>query len=332
MKAWISRSAGGPETLALEELPLPSPKEGELLLRVQAVGINFPDSLLIRDLYQVKPPRPLVPGSEFCGVVEITGQDVTQFQPGDVVIGRCGWGAMSEYVALEQDRCVRIPSSIPRTEAAAFLFTYATAYHALRDAGRLLPGERVLVLGAAGGVGSAAIDVARALGGTAFAAASSEEKLNFALARGAVGGLVYDANLQDGDSQKALAKKLKELIFDGANIVLDPIGGPYTDPALRSLARGGRHLVVGFTAGIPRVPLNLALLKRSHIIGVDWRMFVQEDPEGNARNVEALLELWQNGKIDPPVTETFPFESAPQAISRLESRTVLGKVVVVMDQ
>lgn len=328
MKSWISHGAGGPETLVLEDRPVPEPRGGELLVRVQAVGVNFPDSLLIRDLYQVKPPRPLVPGSEFCGIVEALAPDVVQFRRGDVVIGRCGWGAMSEFVALPQDRCVRIPDSLPRAQAASFLFTYATAYHALHDAGRLRAGETLLVLGAAGGVGSAAIDVGRALGATVLAAASSPAKLEYALSRGAVAGLVYDADLSAGDGQKALAAKLKDLAPGGAHVVIDPVGGHYTEPALRSLARGGRHLVVGFTAGIPRVPLNLTLLKSSHIIGVDWRMFLQEQPAANARNVEALLALWQANSISPQVSEVFPFAAAPAAIARLESRAAMGKVVV----
>lgn len=331
MKAWVSHSAGGPETLVLEERPVPTPREGEVLVRVQAVGVNFPDGLLIRDLYQVKPPRPLVPGSEFCGIVEGITAGVTRLQPGDVVIGRCGWGAMSEYVVLPQDRCVRIPDSLPRAEAAAFLFTYATAYHALHDAGRLQAGETLVVLGAAGGVGSAAIEVGRALGARVLAAASTQAKLAFAMSRGAAGGLVYDADLQAGDRQKVLATQLKELAPGGADVILDPVGGAYTEPAMRSLARGGRHLVVGFTAGIPRVPLNLALLKSSHIIGVDWRMFVQEEPEANARNVEALLAMWQDRLIEPQVTERFPLSAAPAAIARLESRDAVGKIVIEMD-
>lgn len=328
MKAWVSHVAGGPETLVLEERAVPQPAAGELLVRVAAVGINFPDGLLLRDLYQVKPPRPLVPGSEFCGTVEATGPGVTGVAVGDTVIGRCGWGAMAQQVAIAQERCTRIPAGLPAVEAAGFLFAYATAYHALHDAAQLRAGETLLVLGAAGGVGSAAIEVGRALGATVLAAASSQDKLDFALALGASGGLVYDAGLQPGDGQKALAAAFKALAPQGVHAVLDPIGGAYAEPALRALAPGGRYLVVGFTAGIPRVPLNLALLKRSHIVGVDWRMFVQEQPQANAANVEALLQLWQAGRIRPQVTEVFGFHEAPQAIARLETRGALGKVVV----
>ena len=332
MNVWVSRDPGGPETLVLEQWPIPTPAAEELLIRVQAVGVNFPDSLLIRDLYQVKPPRPLVPGSEFCGVVESVGTGVTQFARGDVVIGRCGWGAMSEHLTLSQDRCVKIPASLPRAEAAAFQFAYATAYHALHDSGRLRTGETLLVLGAAGGVGAAAVEVGRAMGARVIAAASSEAKLEFAKSRGANGGLVYDADLQTGDSQKAFAGDLKKVLPTGADVIFDPVGGAYTEPALRNLSRQGRHLVVGFTAGIPRVPLNLTLLKRSHVIGVDWRMFIQEEPAANTSNVQTLLKMWQEGLLNPQVTERFPLTAAPEAIARLESRTALGKIVVTMDE
>lgn len=331
MKVWVSREPGGPESLVLEDWPVPAPAEGELLIRIRAVGVNFPDSLLIRDLYQVKPPRPLVPGSEFCGVVEQVGDGVTQFARGDVVIGRCGWGAMSEYLTLPQDRCVKIPDGLPMAEAAAFQFAYATAYHALHDAGRLRANETLVVLGAAGGVGAAAVEVGRALGARVIAAASSSAKVEFARARGAHDGAIYDADLQAGEGQKAFASELKRILPNGADVVFDPVGGAYSEPVLRSLGRGGRLLVVGFTAGIPRVPLNLALLKRAHIIGVDWRMFIKEEPAANASNLRTLLKMWQEGLLSPQVTERFALAAAPDAIARLESRTALGKIVVTLD-
>lgn len=331
MKAWMSHVAGGPETLKLEERPDPVATDGELLVRIQAVGINFPDSLLIRDRYQVKPTRPFAPGGEFCGVVERVGAGVSRFQLGDVVLGRCGWGAMAERVALSQDRCVRIPHDFLPEEAAAFLFAYATAYHALHDAARLKSGETLLVLGAAGGVGSAAVDLGRAAGARVLACASSDTKLAFARSCGAEGGLVYAADLQYGDPQKALARQLKVLVPGGVDVVFDPVGGAYAEPALRSLGRGGRHLVVGFTAGIPCMPLNLTLLKSCQIIGVDWRSFVNAEPDANARNVEALLSLWAQRRIQPKITEVFDMDSAPDAIRRMESRQVMGKLVVSLE-
>lgn len=330
MKAWVSHTAGGPDTLVLEHRPMPVAGAGELRVRVQAVGINYPDGLLIRDLYQVKPPRPLVPGSEFCGVVDAAGPGVTRFQAGDVVIGRCGWGALAEFVVIAQERCVTIPPELARAEAAAFMFAYATAYHALVDAARLRDGQTLLVLGAAGGVGSAAVELGRALGANVLAAASTDAKLAFACSRGAARGVVYDAALGAGDGQKALAATFKQLAPTGVDVVFDPVGGAYTEAAFRSLARHGRHLVVGFTAGIPRLPTNLALLKSAQLIGVDWRMFVQEEPDANAQNVASLLAMWRAGRIRPQVSELFPFLAAPDAIARLESRGAMGKVAVAV--
>lgn len=330
MKAWVSHGPGGPETLVLQDVPQPSPADGEVLVRINAVGINYPDGLLIRDLYQVKPERPFIPGSEFCGVVERTGRGVSGLRTGDLVIGRCGWGAMAEWIAVAEQRCVRVPAETPRTEAAAFMFAYATAYHALCDAAKVRAGQTVLVLGAAGGVGSAAVEVASALGARVVAAVSSESKLAFAMARGASSGLVYEARIEGKDTQQALAQRIKDAVGgDGCDVVFDPVGGGYTEPALRSLRRGGRHLVVGFTAGIPSVPLNLALLRSRHIIGVDWRSFVHEDPKLNDRNVQSLLAMWREGLLQPEVTETFELADAPAAIARLDARGALGKIVVV---
>lgn len=328
MKTWISEVAGGPETLVLADRPVPLIGDKQLLIRTTAVGVNFPDSLLIRDHYQVKPPRPFTPGSEFCGVVEQVAGPDSSFELGDVVIGRCGWGAMAELIAISEDRCRKIEDWVPHVEAAGFLFAYATAYHALSNAGRLAADETLLVLGAAGGVGSAAVDVGRAVGARVIVAASSKSKLDYAIARGASDGLVYDSSLAEGEGQKELAARLKELARQGVDVVFDPVGGAYTEPAMRSLRRGGRHLVVGFTAGIPRIPLNLVLLKSSHIVGVDWRSLVMDEPLSNARNVEVLLSLWKRGLIAPKVTERFPFSQAPSAIARLESRDAIGKLVV----
>lgn len=331
MRAWVSHSAGGPETLVLQSRPIPEPAPSELRVRVQAVGINFPDGLLIRDLYQVKPPRPLVPGSEFCGVVDALGDGASDFAVGDVVIGRCGWGAMAEFIALPQDRCARIPATLPRVEAAALQFTYATAYHALVDIARLRPGETLLVLGAAGGVGSATVELGCALGASVVAAASSTDRVEFARSLGAAQGVVYPPDLAAADAQKALSAQLKVAAPHGLNVVLDPVGGPFSEAALRSLASGGRQLVLGFTAGIPRLPTNLLLLGSRHLIGVDWRSFVLQSPKANAANVTALLGLWSQGRIRPRVTERFSFEEAPRAIAHLESRSATGKVVVTVD-
>lgn len=330
MRAWLSRDPGGPQTLQLAEIDDPRPGPGEVLVSIDAVGVNFPDGLLIRDLYQVKPPRPLIPGSEYCGVVKAIGEGVTRVSPDDVVIGSCGWGAMADLLVVAEDRCTRIPASLPRATAATFMFAYATAYHALVDLADLQPNQTVVVLGAAGGVGAAAVDLASAIGATVIACASSEEKVGFARDRGAQVGYVYDAHLQPGDKQKALSSALKELAPSGADVVLDPVGGAYAEPALRALGRGGKHLVVGFTAGVPRIPLNLPLLKGCQIIGVDWRTFVRSETGANARNVESLMAMWRSGQITPAAPEIFEFAHAPAAIARLESRAAVGKIAVTV--
>jgi NADPH2:quinone reductase len=327
MKAWRSHRTGGPETLVLEEIEAPQPADDELLVQVHAAGINFPDGLFLRDQYQITLPRPIIPGSEFSGIVVGRGPRAGDFAIGERVIGRCGWGAMAERIAVAQGKCARLPDGLPLREAAAFMFAHATAWHALRDLAGLREGETLLVLGAAGGVGCAAVQIGRALGAQVRAAVSSEARLAHAIACGAHDGLVYPPTLEQGGG-KALAARFKALLPQGADVVFDPVGGDYAEAALRSLAHGGRHLVVGFTAGIPRVPLNLTLLRSARIIGVDWRTFSAREPAANAANIAALLELWRQGRIAPPVSEVFPFARAPAAIARLETREALGKLVV----
>lgn len=332
MKSWLSRTPGGPETLVLQETDPPRPSTGELLVRVLAVGINYPDALLIRDQYQVKVPRPFVPGAEFTGEVEAVGADVRNFSPGDRVIARCGWGGLKERAVVGCGSCVRLPAELSPVDAAGFLFIYATAYHALCDVAAIRAGESMLVLGAAGGVGSAAVDLGRALGARVFAAASSKEKVDYALSRGATSGLVYPPDMSNPGAQRELAQALKGLIgSEGADVVFDPVGGAYSEPALRALGPGGRHLVVGFTAGIPRMPLNLVLLKRCKVLGVDWRAFLTDDPVANDGNVQSLLALWREERIHPDKPQTFPFSQAPDAIERVERRQAVGKIVVIVD-
>ncbi|WP_051218207.1 NADPH:quinone oxidoreductase family protein [Nocardioides insulae] len=331
MQSWLSHLPGGPETLSLDDVEWPEPRENQVRVRVAAVGINFPDALLIRDLYQVKPDRPFSPGGEFSGVVDAVGAGVTGLNPGDAVVGISGWGALAEYFCVEAGRLTLVPREIPMVEAAAFLFTYATAYHALFDVGRVKPGETVLVLGAAGGVGSAAIDLARATGARVIAGASSREKLEFALAAGAESGFVYARDMASTPAQKALSAEIKKLAPGGVDIVVDPVGGGYSEPALRTLAHCGRHLVVGFTAGIPAIPLNAVLLRSSKILGVDWRTFTKRHPKENRANVQELFRLWKAGEISPRITKTLPFGRVPEAIADIESRSVLGKIAVDLD-
>lgn len=332
MKALLSHSPGGPDTLVFEDIPQPVPQSGEVLIRVLSVGINFPDALYIRDLYQVKMKRPFAPGSEVCGIVASLGPHVQGLAVGDKVIARCGTGGMAEYVTATASRCERIAPDAAAHEAAALLLTYTTSYHALVDCGHLQAGETLLVLGAAGGVGTAALDLGRALGARVIAAVSSQDKLEFALKHGAHGGVVYPglaADLSQRDAQKALADQLKQAVGpQGADVVYDPVGGPYSEAATRTLRPHGRHLVVGFTAGIPRLPLNLVLLKRSHIVGVDLRNFSESDPQANARNVRTIIDMWQAGTIKPAVSVRFALDEGAQALRVLESRQALGKLVV----
>nr|WP_247800798.1 NADPH:quinone oxidoreductase family protein [Bradyrhizobium sp. 191] len=315
----------------LAELPEPVPGPKEVLVAVKACGINFPDALLIQDKYQIRPPRPFAPGSEISGVVAQVGAGVVRFQPGQHVIGRLGWGGLAERVAVPEDRCIAIDAEMPFEQAAAFIFTYGTAHYALVDRGEVMPGETVLVLGASGGVGIAAVQTAKALGARVIAAASSAERLAVALANGAERGVVYPRSLDNKDAARALAAEFKEACgATGADVVLDPVGGPYAEPALRAMARNGRYLVIGFTAGIPAIPLNLPLLKSCSVIGVDWGAFVRGDPAGAQTNAASALELYRAGKLSPLVSERFTLAEAPSAIARLKSRTAIGKLVVMI--
>jgi NADPH2:quinone reductase len=332
MKALLSKAVGGPETLVLEELPSPSVKPGWAVVEVKACGVNYPDVLIIEDKYQFKPARPFSPGGEISGVVKAVGEGVTHIKAGDRVLGNTGWGGMAEELALEAGRLVPIPDAMPFDEAAAFLMTYGTSYYALKDRGQLKPGQSLLVLGAAGGVGLAAVELGKAMGARVIAAASSEEKVALAKARGADAGVVYPTGPFDRDGQKALADIFKQACGPaGADLIYDGVGGDYAEAALRAIAWEGRFLVIGFPAGIPRIPLNLALLKSCDIVGVFWGAAVARDPAGHQRNVAELLDLYAAGKIKPHVSEHFPLSRAGEAIALLASRKALGKVVVVID-
>ncbi|HEY5071588.1 MAG TPA: NADPH:quinone oxidoreductase family protein [Caulobacteraceae bacterium] len=332
MKAVLSKSVGGPETLELEDLPAPAAKPGWAVVQVKACGVNYPDVLIIEDRYQFKPQRPFAPGGEISGIVKSVGEGVTHVKAGDRVLGNTGWGGMAQELALEAARLIPIPAAMPFDEAAAFLMTYGTSYYGLKERGRLKAGETLLVLGAAGGVGLAAVELGKAMGARVVAAASSAEKVALAKARGADEGVVYPQGPFDRDGQKALAEQFKQACGPGgADVVYDGVGGDYAEAALRCMAWEGRFLVIGFPAGIPRIPLNLALLKGCEIVGVFWGASVSRDPVGHQRNVKALLELYAAGKIRPHVSERFPLERAGEAIAHLASRRALGKVVVTVD-
>jgi len=324
MKAVVCRQFGPPESLTIEDLPSAAPGAGEVVVRVKAASLNFPDVLIIENKYQLKPPLPFSPGSELAGVVETVGAGVSGVKPGDRVMAVTGYGAFAEAVAVEAGRVVAIPEAMDFVTASAFLLTYATCDHALRDRGRLAAGETLLVLGAAGGVGIAAIEIGKALGARVIACASSDDKLAVCRERGADATINYAA----GDFRD----ELKQITGGaGVDVVCDPVGGPYTEPALRSTVWRGRLLVVGFAAGdIPRIPLNLVLLKGSAIVGVFWGEFVRREPDRFAASVAQLAAWYREGKIRPHISQTFPLERTAEALRLMADRQVVGKVVITM--
>jgi NADPH2:quinone reductase len=333
MKAVLSKVTGGPETLVVEDIPSPEAKPGHAVISVKAVGVNFPDVLMIEDKYQSKPPRPFSPGGELSGVVKSIGEGVTNVKVGDRILANTGSGGMAEEVLLPANRLWHIPDAMPHDIAAAFILTYGTSWHALKDRAHLKAGETLLVLGAAGGVGLAAVELGKAMGARVIAACSSQEKVDLAIKHGADAGVVYGRGPFDRDGQKALGALFKEAGgAEGFNVIYDAIGGDYAEPALRSIAWEGRYLVVGFAAGdIPKIPLNLALLKGCDIVGVFWGTWAARNPELFSKSIDELLELYAQGKVKPHVSERFPLERGADAIAHLGSRQAMGKVVVTID-
>ena len=332
MRALLSHEPGGPDTLKLEEVADPRPGPGELLVRVRAAAINFPDVLIIEDRYQLKPPRPFAPGGEIAGEVEAVGEGVEGWSSGDRLIAVTGFGGLAEKVVIPAKSAFRLPEERSFEEGAALLLTYATSIHALLDRGRLQAGQTLLVLGAAGGVGMAAIELGKAYEARVIAAVSSEEKAKAALDAGADQAIVYPQGPFDKDGQKALSQTFKEAVGpSGADVIFDPVGGDYTEAALRSIAWEGRFLVVGFPAGIARLPLNLTLLKSCDVCGVFWGAFAARDPKANAAHVDTLFRLWRQGMISPKVSATYPLERAGEAIRAIAERRVVGKLVITLD-
>jgi NADPH:quinone reductase-like Zn-dependent oxidoreductase len=332
MKALLSKAPGGPETLQLTELPDPVAGPGELLVRVRATAINYPDVLIIEDKYQFKPPRPFAPGGEIAGEVEAVGEGVEGWKPGDRLIAVIGSGGLAEKIVLPAKAAIPLSEGRTFTEGAALLLTYATSIHALYDRGRLAAGQTLLVLGAAGGVGLAAIELGKAKGARVIAAVSTDEKAAAARQTGADEAIVYPPGPFDRDGQKALAQLFKDAVGpNGADVIYDPVGGDYTEPALRSIAWEGRYLVVGFPAGIPKLPLNLTLLKSCDVCGVFWGAFAARDPKANAAHVAELFRLWEEGKIHPHVSATYPLERGGEAIAAMAARKVIGKLVVTVN-
>ena len=332
MKAVLSKVVGGPETLVVDEVPEPACGPGQVLLSVKACGVNYPDVLMIQDMYQFKPPRPFSPGGEVSGVVKALGEGVTGVKVGDRVLACTGSGGMAEVVALDAGRLTPIADAMPFDEAAAFMMTYGTSWYALKDRGHLKAGETLLVLGAAGGVGLAAVELGKAMGARVIAAASSQEKVDLAIKHGADSGVVYPPGPFDKDGAKALAQLFKDACGpNGWDVAYDAVGGDYAEATIRAAGWGGRFLVIGFPAGIPKVPLNLTLLKSCDIVGVFWGAAVARDPKGHQENVKQLMEMYAQGKIKPHVSERFSLDKAGDAIAHLAARKAMGKVVVVTE-
>jgi NADPH2:quinone reductase len=322
MKAVLCKAFGPADTLVVEDVSDPAPGAGEVVVSVKAAGVNFPDVLMIENKYQVKPPLPFSPGGEAAGVVSQVGAGVVGLKTGDRVMAITGHGAFAEKVVVSADRLVAIPAGMDDVTAGAFLFTYATSDHAVRDRGALRAGETLLVLGAAGGVGLAAVEIGKAVGATVIACASTDDKLAVCREHGADDAINYATeDLRDG---------IKRITGDrGVDVVIDPVGGRFSEPAFRSTTWRGRFVVVGFAAGdIPKIPLNLTLLKGSSIVGSSLGGWMRREPERFAESTRQLLRWHTDGRLKPHIDRTFPLERAGEAIAYMAGRQVKGKVVV----
>lgn len=322
MKAVLCKAYGPPESMVVEDLPDPVPGAGEVLVRVRAVGLNFFDNLIIRNMYQVKPALPFSPGAEYAGTVAALGEGVTGLKVGDRVMGNASHGAARTHLVVPASALAPIPEGLSDAQAAGMIITYGTTIHALKDRAQLKPGETLAVLGAAGGVGLAAVEIGKAMGATVIACASSDDKLAFCRERG--------ADLTINYATDDLKEKLRELTGGkGVDVIYDPVGDKYAEPALRSIAWEGRFLVIGFAGGeIPKIPLNLTLLKGCDIRGVFWGSFAQRNPEANRRNLMQVGQWAAEGKLSLHVHATFPLEKFAEAIGELTSRRARGKVIL----
>ena len=323
MHAWLCETPTGADQLRWTELPTPTPGPGEVLVQIQAASLNFPDLLIVQNKYQFKPELPFVPGSEWAGLVQSVGAGVTQLKVGQAVACLSGTGGFATHTLAKAEQCVALPAGFPAVDAAAFIMIYATSHHALIDRGQLRAGETVLVLGAAGGVGTSAIQIAKTVGARVIAAASSDEKCQLCLAQGADACINY--------TSENLRERIKALTDGrGPDVIYDPVGGSYTEPAFRSIAWRGRYLVVGFAAGpIPSLPLNLTLLKGASVVGVFWGDYAKREAAANQAMMAELAQWYAQGKIKPVIDRTLPMAQLHEAYGLMGSRQVMGKLVMV---
>ncbi|MQX52228.1 NADPH:quinone oxidoreductase family protein [Alcanivorax sediminis] len=321
MRAILCKELGPADKLVVEDIASPEPGKGQVKIKVKAAGLNFPDTLIIEGKYQIKPELPFSPGGEMAGEVIAVGEGVKRYQPGQRVMGLTGYGAFAEEILAPESNLIPVPDGMDDHTAAAFSMVYGTSYHALKQRANIQPGETLLVLGASGGVGLAAVELGKAMGATVIAAASSAEKLAVAKEAGADDLINYvEEDLKDA---------LKQRYPKGVDVIYDPVGDKFTEAALRNMAWNGRLLIVGFAAGdIPKIPANLALLKGCSIVGVFWGAFTQQEPQANIQNIMELFQLFGQGKIKPRISQVFPFEEYEQALAALTSRTAKGKVVL----
>jgi len=321
--AWLCENPVGVDALTWKEIPTPAPQKGEVLIEIQAASLNFPDLLIVQNKYQFKPELPFVPGSEYAGIIRALGEGVTHLQVGQAVACLSGTGGFGTHTLASAKLCMPLPAGFPAVDAAAFIMIYATSHHALIDRAQLKAGETVLVLGAAGGVGTSAIQVAKAAGARVIAAASTDEKCALCTSIGADATINY--------SRENLREAIKTLTDGkGPDVIYDPVGGDFAEPAFRSIAWRGRYLVVGFASGpIPALPFNLALLKGASIVGVFWGDYSRREPQANAAMMAELAQWYAQGKIKPVIDSTMPMKDLKAAYAHMGSRNVKGKLVMV---
>jgi NADPH2:quinone reductase len=327
MQAWMCDTPTGVDNLTWTTCPTPTPGPGQVLLKIEAASLNFPDVLIVQNKYQIKPPLPFVPGSEYAGTVEAVGEGVTHLKLGDKVAALSGTGGFATHTLAPAALCMPLPAGFPAVDAAAFIMTYATSHHALMDRAALQTGETVLILGAAGGVGTAAIQIAKAAGAKVIAATSSDEKCALCQRQGADATINYSKHTPQG----SLRDEIKRLTNGkGPDVVYDPVGGEFAEPVFRSIAWRGRYLVVGFAGGpIPALPMNLPLLKGASLVGVFWGEFAKREPKTNAAMMQILAQWYGQGLIKPVIHQTMPMAELKQAYALMSSRSVMGKLVMV---